>query len=524
MKIKGTTIIELTDINTGEKIVTEDNNFMTNALHDLCQPILRNQNVLPEAYFYDEETCTVDVLMKGLLLFDTPLEEDPNKYFAPTTAKMIGHGGGVTYSGADLTLGSYNESQSSSDTNERTYVWDFTPEQANGIISSVCLTTMGGGIIGYGANICPEENGDSFKSLSNIHRADLDMYFSSSTAQETRIPIFLSFKNDELILCNFRAIRDGSLELYKVKIDSTSIDIFKGFQTNNSYNNSYRYRNAIGSKYTSTEEVSLDLTTILGNGNYFGIAQDGKYLYLTSKGTDSEYLESGAWHPNEIITILKYDLEEFTYETFSVTNTTSVPLAIRVAYSDVSHDAFTFGVADGYLFVREWVSERGDSVAELYAINLLNSTDIIKVQDEAGNTKLVGTIGPRDSSPFTMNIQGKVGFVNKSLNPTSSTTEYSPLLCVSTKDFIARYLNTTAASFYSAGSLTNRSSYYPKAFPTDNDLYFGCFTLGSGGYSESYSGQIHVYPNMLMTINNLLTPVEKTPAQSMRVIYKITKE
>ena len=60
MSLKGHTIIELTDINTGEVSVVEDTNFVTTALEELCQPVFKSQFTLETAAFRREGGCSAE--------------------------------------------------------------------------------------------------------------------------------------------------------------------------------------------------------------------------------------------------------------------------------------------------------------------------------------------------------------------------------------------------------------------------------------------------------------------------------
>ena len=210
--LKGITTIELTDIESGEVNVVQEENFITNALPRLCQPILRNQDTLATTLFRSEGGISTEALLRGLLLFDSNLGESPNTVIPPLGVKMVGHGGEGTYAGSDLTLGSFNSNQSDLvSPNERTYVWDFTAEQANGIINSVCLTTQVGGQIGYGSNMKPERSASSLKQFSNITKSKMRVVSNAASNPRTRMPVYLSFTNDEMIFFNVDRFTLGEL-------------------------------------------------------------------------------------------------------------------------------------------------------------------------------------------------------------------------------------------------------------------------------------------------------------------------
>lgn len=518
MKLKGKTIIELTDINTGQVTTHKDENFITNALSDICQPITKKQETLNTTVFVTEKACTTEALMRGLFLFDSVLPNDASKYFPDKGVKMVGHASDITYTGSDLTFGSYNVNQSNiSSNNERTYVWDFTSEQANGTINSVCLTTQAGGYIGYGSEDI-FDNASTSRPYTNITRAAFYNEGATSVSRDKRFPLYLSFAGDYLIEVDLTTLGTNTLTFYKTKLSSNEIDIFSKFVSYDAFAVEDKSYVHIGGDYTETTTIDVDITT-LGAGNYFGIALDGKHLYITQKQTSSESNITNAWASNTSISILRIDLETFATSTYTVMNTTGVALGIRTVYDRVSLGGYTFGVSNGYLFVRSWESATGANKCRLYAINLDDNTDVRQVTTKSGTTELVGIDSLATATPFAMSHQGNVIF-SRTTSGAYSISSTSLMSCVDTSTFIMKAYCTTLSSFRSMGSLTYSSSTRP--FSCDNPLYHVVENRGSNTLGDSKIF-VSVVPNVLMTINNLSSPVEKTPAQTMRIIYKITK-
>ena len=527
--LKGQTIIELTDIVSGDVKVIKEDNFITNAFRDLCQPILKNQDTIFSTAFRDEAGVTTESIFRGLLLFDKNLGENPNNYFASADTRMIGHGGAITYTGSDISLGSFNSNQSDlTSPNERMYVWDFTSEQANGIINSICLTTQVGGQIGTGSQTKSEGTTAVLKPFSNINKSKIrGVYNTTLQSPMNRMPVYLSFANDYLLLFDVARFSTGLLAFYKVDLSSRKVDVFKRFLPIQVLDASNRNLNVVGAGYTNVTEETISIPSGFSTGANFGMAQDGKYLYLTSGTASNESNESSAWAPGTSISILKIDLENLTSEVLSVTNTTGASLAIRAASSAFPYGCFTFGVSNNYLFARSWVASNGAEVADLFAINLANNTTVVKVKDRVGKEKIVGISARPNSTPFMMTIKGKIAFTDRSARPneyTGSPSSHSMVCLVSTDSFIVEYLEASIESVFTTGMLTHFNSTYSKAFPTDNQLYYCVEDRGGEYTSTEATYNVNVYPNALMTINNLQTPIEKTASQTMRVTYKIMKE
>ena len=518
MKLKGKTTIELTDVNTGEVTVIEDNNFVTNAFHNMCQPILRDHDTMHKMKSYYNNRIAIEQWMGGLLMFDTTLEDNPDNYFPPVTANMVGHGSEITYTGSDLSLGSFNNSMSDlSEENKRVFVWDFTAEQANGNIASVCLTTQVGGMIGYGTEIAGEENTNYQRLFSNFTKSKCINNFPSER-RYTR-PIYLSFENDYVLFIDYNTINNNNITFLKTYFSSKKEDIFKETDQFSNYLDDGHIYTIVGNKYTDYEVVNLDLTSVFGSGKYVGMAQDGKYLYIIKNNVSSHY-----WQANNTLTVVKIDLETLTYETFDVTNTTGEQVTVFGGDGVNLTVGFTFGVCDGYMFVPTTGQNYGGFGAKLYAINLEDNTIVKQVKTPDGKELIaMGTTGNRDQFSFGMTVKGKVFFMPND-REFFRTGDFIPIKCVSTNDFIARTMGTTGWMM-GAQSTSYVGTYTYFSFPTDNRLYFGsCMPHNIHTTTGSMQFFVSVYPNVLMTINNLDTPVTKTPSQTMRITYTITKE
>lgn len=528
MSLKGKTIIELTDINTGKVNVIEDTNFVTTALEQICQPVFKSQFTIESSAFRREGGCSAEALFRGVLLFDTTLEENTNNFIPPINANMVGHGCEVLYTGADMSFGSYNSAQSNAGSEtERSYTWDFTAEQANGLIRSICLTTQIGGYIGYGSENSIEEVEGTMRPFSNITKGALAVRSADSLFKYNRLPVYMSLKDDYVVQCDLQRIPTGILYFYKVSLDSNKVDIFKSFPQHAQWDSDTRDFSHIGAGYTNTEVVSINLATELGTGTYFGIAQDGKYLYVTDLRGSSESNVSNAWQPGTKIKMIKVDLETFSYEVLEVTNTTGTAIGLRVTFANLADGGGnTFAISNGYMYVRGWVGNTGNDVAPLYAINLSNNTDVKQITSPDGSVNMVGISSVTAATPFLMSHSGLPVFTHISHRPNLSPTSGGAYAnAVTVKNFKKRFLNASIFSFSTIGGTTQPNSIATaRAFPVDNDLYYGIEFKTSSSASPDTEYRLMMNPLVLMTVNNLTNPVEKTPAQTMRITYKLTKE
>ena len=150
--IKGTTIIELTDVKTGKKEVIKKQNMVTNAISKLFQPTLGHLS--NETYLRAFAPCHSNTL-GGILMFDKAIEENENTIFAPAGVRLTACGKyNYVNSTTGKTIGSYNVTKSSYDSANRrmTFVYDFNTSQGNGTIASICLTSLETGNGFYGSD------------------------------------------------------------------------------------------------------------------------------------------------------------------------------------------------------------------------------------------------------------------------------------------------------------------------------------------------------------------------------------
>ena len=151
MGVKGKTIFELTDVNTGKVEKYEDNNMVTNALQEFLDPC-GSWGIYPFAKDDVRNTVVRKTLTGGIFLFNSALKEDVANTYADASVKMVGNGAlGISNATTVTELGSYNSEESGVQADGSIkYVYDFLTSQANGTIQSVCLTSKVGGYMGYG--------------------------------------------------------------------------------------------------------------------------------------------------------------------------------------------------------------------------------------------------------------------------------------------------------------------------------------------------------------------------------------
>lgn len=138
--LKGTTRIELTDVNTGEVETYQNSNMVTNALRDILKPLGLSKR--PNR-FLNEFVPYYEKLLGGVLCFDREIPENADEYYPPADANLVGCAShGMQNNTKNTFRGGFNQTESEVNLKDRyvKYVYDFATSQANGSIASICLT------------------------------------------------------------------------------------------------------------------------------------------------------------------------------------------------------------------------------------------------------------------------------------------------------------------------------------------------------------------------------------------------
>ena len=137
--MKGKTTIILTNVETGEQEIHEDENLITNALDKLI-----NINVAMGFNLNDYVLPFANKALGGIMLFDGNLTEDPDNIHFPTEAHLVAYASQDANT-EDTHRGSYNVTESGKTATGFVSVWDFGTSQANGSIKAVARTSSHAG-------------------------------------------------------------------------------------------------------------------------------------------------------------------------------------------------------------------------------------------------------------------------------------------------------------------------------------------------------------------------------------------
>ncbi|MDY3737571.1 MAG: hypothetical protein SOZ89_00455 [Peptoniphilaceae bacterium] len=220
-----------------------------------------------EAEFKDEIFPVANRLYGGILLFENPLEEDPNNIIPPSDNSIIGYASDNVNSTDNPLRGSANLTETVPLEDGYKFVWDFSTSQANGRIASLALTHYRAGRFYYG-------NSFSRNACLLLNRTYLDV---NKETQRAYIGLVEGNPTDNTFISLWPR-ENKTLEIIKFKEAYSSIGLTDS---------------VLGSRFQEIEKTAIDLTEYYGDFYYWndGSFYDGKdgywYGFLTKSNYDS---------------------------------------------------------------------------------------------------------------------------------------------------------------------------------------------------------------------------------------------
>lgn len=531
MALKGHTKIELTNTETGEVRTVEDDNMVTNALGMFVENTgCLNYNVFSMSDIVELSTPFL-VLSRGLMLFSDPIDEDPSIIYPPSGNLMTGQAGAITYSGNQTTIGSYNVNESGEVENGYRYVWDFNNSQANGRINCACLTSQNGGLMGAGSDISPDDGTVTAMNIfypydfrhSNYLSYDRVNRICASNMQYVlglvaciyvdfenncfysfgELPYLNKYEKNYAMLKNKRIVINkcrlpvNNYSLFDVKMqEKTKVIETITFDLPEEFVDEY---SSYFNRFTGTS-----LNYVLGCMNEY---KKHLYVYLHTQAYSN--ITTGALPAGARFLVLDLDIENKTISYFAVTNTTGQTLTLPI---NNSNDVY---ITDKYILMR---ADNG----RLYKISRENNADVVMIKYPNGKEQDMGThdVG----GYFWVEVEGKLygtrcnvannHHVVYCIDPELNTVQHMavdsrtfPGLCqISTNNWTTK-IWTPIARVYG-------TKYGP--------LYVTVPFNGTNSDTGNHCMYPFIFPNYLLTINNLPQEITKTSAETMKVTYTIT--
>ena len=573
MKLKGHATFELNNVETGEKRVIEEDNLVTNFFEKMCI-----QTGMFGYDFMQLYKCSQDAgnfistdkfteFFHGLILFEEPVDEDPDNIWPRSGNRMVGQAMGG-YSGSNVKAGTFNSNESGTIENGVKYVWDFGTSKSNGQISCACLTTRQGGLCGMGSE--PGLVTSDFKGSFRIFSLDSsrNMYLHSVNVRMPQPMIAIDYNEgvgyapagwfgqcyspegwqwDNGSACNpYSFVMSKKITILKYEMPMTKLDIFtpaprstQRYETL-SFNMPQEIIDSIANYDTIFSGTTFYTRSVPACFNYW---DKHIYVYIHFAGiTTSNKNDKRTLRPNDDFYIIDLDLVNKTSSALKYKNTTGASLTNsyalggeassgRTGQYDTDDRPNSFDFRNGPIYVTdEWLIMHMSN-GKVYRVSREDNTNVVefKQRDSEGNLSDISLGDPLISSydrPNSLKFY-PLGTTLEQIkkNKVVALRANSPyLLLFDFNEATVEYLSAgkEIAYWIVGDSYLINSCHLTKIWGTD---YF-CVT---GGKTANYNhtggnyGSITIFPNFMTTINNLDTPVVKTAAETMKVTYTITQ-
>ncbi len=451
----------------------------------------------------------------GIFLFEAPQTEDVNNIYPKGTAVLTGyasnHVNGVL---TDKKLGSMDVANSGPVENGYKFVWDFTTEQANGIISCLALTTAAAGRVGLGMyytlgtdasaigyNV-PENLSGTFIPVSRFDLYTVyNPHSSTSKTQEmyARLASVVKIDPSTMIAISAQRISADTICIEKLKLWDNVIDPY-------TCNNPDTIKILDRFELTFTESLS-DFTSV--SCCFCEDASDSNIIWFFY----SRYASNKTF-----IKWAKINISEKTMTTGLAELPVYITWNIGVTYyykNTSSYYPYNAGYGYGYYY--------GENKS--YCIVWHNK---LFWYDRSYGT----TIKKFSLTDFTLEATYTSSMSMPSYSEESSN--WCPFVYIKSSDILYTpfgYFDSDEVfhpTYWGAGNLEKSTSNYfldksGRKFEYNGIIYSLVYTLGNGSNSLNGSLRKYLYTPMLHTINNLSSAVQKTVAKTMKITYVLTE-
>lgn len=516
MGLVGKTTIKLFDAKTGElSDIVESNNMVTNAVSNIFNGALNALAVSDNSklgsrsslnYLFDipDGYNFAKTFFGGLLVFSSAIEENVD-HIIPTVDEMktfIGCGNQGSSITNNRFKGNFNSTESIVGDNYVTFVWDFTTEQCNGDIASICLTSDVGGNLGY-----------AFSAVDATYPGVLNFIQSNMWKFTNSADYSSSYVHNPMMKSSFTNSNDHGSFIYG----------------NNYY---YVYENKVY-RYNISRLLNYIGTNILESFNYGAFSTYDEIITLDDYGydiflttdDDKVYEISTNQQSYPTLTLLKV-----YYNNGVVSETVSIPTT-NILSSLYSYHGNTSHMSQALTEYRDNAVIHNDKI--YFLTGRVNNSDLLTKPNKLrmyvlsfdGSftykdidctdvivSMLFGTYSTGGSVNSNMGVKFIKMFDNLFLISSNSTNGY--------KYFMVN----------DDGSISS----YPFTVCKDNLAYYGIelyknslwlkepwcsFKFAGNGFFNS----IELWNTYLATINNQETVLTKTADKTMKIIYTLSQ-
>lgn len=462
--LKGSMKIELTDVNTGQTETVLEQNMVTNQLANIFKHMgyCKDPDILLSSWCPYYQT-----LLGGLLLFDTPIDEEPDNVFPPAEANMVGCAVyNMQNSTTNTVRGGYNatESELNLANGYMKYVYDFTTAQANGTIACACLTNATGGYSSYGGKDVANgsqtlgirvDSGTMQYVYTSYTGGNTGDHYSGMTIGTTEVLFLIDPEND--CAYYFRINSATGITIFKRRAHMRSVSVLR---------NPRSTKAVIESFTLPTLSTSIPTSYISWN---FDPATNALYICGSSASTKNA---------NTTFLITKIEFGTWDVTQYSTSNTTGVTIATSGTRYCFCHNGFAY-------------VKSSSSPYEVYKIEIGNAANVVKMNRNGFTVSGYPVVGI-NGRVYYESYNDQLRIVNEHSNEVLAP---EAIRMMSTDDYMYSYTPVLG----------------------DPSLYFT--SIGS----RTTSG-FTMIPNYLATINNLAEPVVKTADKTMKVTYIIQEQ
>lgn len=549
LELHGHTKLELFNAESGKlEECVEDDNELTGALAEIFQGIGRfgagdsltqyiNQSM--NMYGFTRGCFNLTQWFGGLLAFDK--NQDKDSPLPSYDSEIIASGVyGAANIGSNQVRGSYNNTESVLDWegHNLTFVYDFTTNQGNGRIASICLTPWLGGYMNQGrsrtqTSISSLPVDECFQPNRYSRSGSSSGSSSSNTRPDSWLPLFgyaadfLSWFTDNWssiqssddyypINSNYmgKGIIQRILELdpennraLRAKLELSSGKLYVTFQRYTIAGNAINVWYGNGDQtwpHDDSPTIELDALYNHMQFQYMNYDYENRILYVVAAPFDvrnytSYYFQYAHRNAVEVASNINVygihvdptisdNVETYTIDTYIVPNNTNVRLPLQPIRRGHQCRNLQFFCYDGYMYVYGPNYNGGyDTDARnytIYKIELAHPANVVQIQTNITSF----------SSYYAVVMDAHDGriWINFGSNA-------------------VRVLNTYTNELYA----------YEELLHYDYENYAIVPIRGHHALASENGHLIGVRPNILMTVNNI-TPVTKTSAQTMKISYTIS--
>lgn len=472
MALKGSAVIELTNVKTGEVEQYEEHNLVTKALEYLHTPIGALKSPCGGTVHMEP---VYPWLLGGILLLDKALEEDEAIVTLPTDVNVLGCAcSGQTNTTTSPLRGSYNESESylttSSTERSMKFVYDFATNQANGNINCISLTSWKSGWNGFGGNENMDDNisGNTYTGYFGYSRTS--RYWMSNSTSTAKL---LLIDPEEDVFYHVSSLSTTSVTIAKRKANIHQKSVFTDMY----------------GTHDLVESITISLPTTLTGKNTYICNYDTRndVAYIMVSPSSSSVSAGGTFH------VIEVDLNAKTAVVYTRTNPLSVSMSFVYYYMTCFDGNLYYGPNandSAGQYVRK-IPLDGSSYKSIYLGGSYRYNNANNYFFEVLNDRLYFPVRKSTGSTNT-----DICVINPDTNEFSVTGDY-----------------------YGPSDITGGRCIPIKG----NPLYF--YYYGSSSYtadSNAYPyGRLLLDTHYLATINNLSRTIEKTSDKTMKITYTI---